>query len=92
VAPEGLLVLGVVEALWLLEEQALNPSATVRTPAIQGDLRRLVDLAGFIWDRGAWLAILCSCLMGLFLPGKAVISEISSGYFSTRHIGYRAAR
>jgi hypothetical protein len=73
VPPAGLLVVGVVEALWLLEEQAANTRARMRIPAIQGDRLSLEDLEGSSSHSGRLVAILLSCLIGTFLPGKTVI-------------------
>jgi hypothetical protein len=73
VPPAGLLVVGVVEALWLLEEQPANVRAPARIPAIQGDRLSLEDLERSFSHSGRLVAILLSCLIGISLPGKTVI-------------------
>jgi hypothetical protein len=83
VAPEGLLVAGVVEALWLLEEHAPKPRATARVPAIQGHRRGLEDLARSLLHTGRLVAMLFSFLIGDFLPGQALTGAISSGHVSS---------
>jgi hypothetical protein len=64
VPPAGPLVVGVVEALWLLEEHAANTSATARIPDIQGHRRHREDLPRSLLHTGRLLPIV-SRLIGI---------------------------
>jgi hypothetical protein len=78
VPPAGLLVVGEVEALWLLEEHAPNTRTAARVPAIPGHRRSLEDLPRFLLHAGRLLASLFGCLIGVSLPGKTVIRTSTS--------------